>query len=303
MIGLKRTSLSLLLSFLVLTSCSSNPAGSPQVPVLPVNGNPVESPAGENPGGPVRDLVDEDGLTVSGRFLPPEGAVRIVSEPESFAAYLQSLPLKPFGEKVRYFDGREKSDRVYVSVVDQEISARDLQQCADAVMRLRAEYFYSQGQYDRIAFHFVSGFLCDFKTWSSGKKVVVSGNRVSWASAPANDSSYGSFRKYLDIVHAYASTLSLEKELEPVPWAEMAIGDVFIEGGSPGHAIIVTDMARDDVSGKTYFILAQSYMPAQETQILRNLDHPELSPWYELKEGSLSTPEWTFDEGSLRRFP
>lgn len=300
---MKRTSLSFLLLFLFLTACSVDPGKAPGVPEVPGNGNPVTSPAGDGPGESFQDLIDEDGLTVSERFLPPEGSVRIVPELDSFAAYLQDLPLKPFGEKVKYFDGREKADRVYVSVVDQEISARDLQQCADAIMRLRAEYLYSLGHEDEIAFHFVSGFLCDFETWSSGKKVVVSGNKVTWTSAPANDSSYGSFRKYMDIVHAYASTLSLEKELEPVPFTDMEIGDVFIEGGSPGHAIIVADMARDEISGKTYFLLAQSYMPAQETQILRNLDHPELSPWYELEEGSLSTPEWTFDDGSLRRFP
>jgi hypothetical protein len=288
---------------MILTSCTGNPGRDVQVPSVPGNGIPVTSPAPENPSETLRDLIDEEGLTVSERFLPPEGAVRTASGSGSFAAYLQSLPLKPFGEKVKYFDGREKGDRAYISVVDQDISARDLQQCADAVMRLRAEYFYSLGQHDRIAFHFVSGFLCDFKTWSSGKKVVVSGNKVSWASAPGNDSSYGSFRKYMDTVHAYASTLSLEKELVPVPMMEMQIGDVFIKGGSPGHAIIVTDMAKDEASGKTYFILAQSYMPAQETQILRNLEDPSLSPWYELKEGSLSTPEWTFGVGTLRRFP
>lgn len=300
---MKQTSLPLLLSFLILTSCTVNPPKDVLVPPIPRNGIPVTSPVSEDPGEALKDLIDEEGLTVSERFLPPEGAVRTVSEPDSFAAYLQGLPLKPFGEKVKYFDGREKGDRAYVSVVDQAISARDLQQCADAVMRLRAEYFYSLGQYDRIAFHFVSGFLCDFETWSSGKKVIISGNKVSWASAPANDSSYGSFRKYMDVVHAYASTLSLEKELVPVPMAEMQVGDVFIKGGSPGHAIIVTDMAKDEASGKTYFILAQSYMPAQETQILRNLENPSLSPWYELKEGRLSTPEWTFEEGTLRRFP
>lgn len=300
---MKRTSAILLLSFLVLTSCTSRPPKDVPVPSVPGQAAPAPGTAVEDPAEAVKDLVDEEGLTVSGRFLPPEGSTRTASVPGSFAAYLQSLPLKPFGEKVKYFDGREKGDRAYISVVDQEISARDLQQCADAVMRLRAEYFYSLGQHDRIAFHFVSGFLCDFRTWSSGKKVVVSGNKVSWASAPANDSSYGSFRRYMDTVHAYASTLSLEKELRPVPMMEMQIGDVFIKGGSPGHAIIVTDMAKDEASGKTYFILAQSYMPAQETQILRNLEEPALSPWYELKEGSLSTPEWTFGAGTLRRFP
>lgn len=247
--------------------------------------------------------LNESGMTILERFSPPKGSKRITLETGSFGEYLRNLPLKPFGEEVTYYDGRKKPDRAYLSVVDQDITKRNLQQCADAIMRLKGEYHYARGEYDKIAFHFVNGFLCDFKTWSKGNTVSIEGNRTSWTRKGSNDSSYESFRKYMDLVHAYASTLSLEDELKQVSAMEMTVGDVFIQGGSPGHAIIVVDMAEDLATGKKYFMLAQSYMPAQETQILRNLNDPSLSPWYELKEGSLSTPEWNFVEGSLKRFP
>ena len=251
----------------------------------------------------VPSLIVWEGMTLKERFLPPENAERVALEEGSFGDYLRNLPLKPFGEKVSYFDGREKPDRAYFSVVDQDITPRNLEQCADAIMRLKGEYHYALGEYDKIAFHFVNGFLCDFETWSKGYTVTITGNEVSWTRKSSNDTSYDSFRKYMDMVHAFASTLSLEKELEKVDILDMQVGDVFIEGGSPGHAIILVDMAKDQTTGKSYFILAQSYMPAQETQILRNLNDPALSPWYELKEGSLLTPEWTFDEGTSGRFP
>ena len=47
------------------------------------------------------------------------------------------------------------------------------------------------------------------------------------------------------------------------------IGDVFIQGGFPGHAIIVVDLAENEV-GEKCFLVAQSYMPAQEIHVLKN---------------------------------
>ena len=105
----------------------------------------------------------------------------------------------------------------------------------------------------------------------------------------------------MTVVMAYASTLSLEKEMIPVNIKNMKIGDVFIKGGNPGHVVIVVDMCQND-EGKKLFMLAQSYMPAQQTQILVNNSNKKISPWYELKEETLITPEWTFDKNSLRRF-
>ncbi len=43
---------------------------------------------------------------------------------------------------------------------------------------------------------------------------------------------------------------------------DMLPDDVFIRGGFPGHAVIVVDMARIEISGEMVFLLAQSYMPA-----------------------------------------
>ena len=78
--------------------------------------------------------------------------------------------------------------------------------------------------------------------------------------------------------------------------------DVFSIGGSPGHAVIIVDMAMNDANEKI-FIIAQSYMPAQQTQILINYNDENMSPWYLLKDKEkLKTPEWTFEVDTLRRF-
>ncbi len=175
-------------------------------------------------------------------------------------------------------------------------------QCADAVMLLRAEYLYSQGLYDEISFNFVSGFKAEYRKWMEGYRIKVDGNAVTYYKAGDPSNSYESFRKYMDMVMAYAGTLSLEKELESVNIEDMEIGDVFIAGGSPGHAIIIVDMVINN-EGEKMFLLAQSYMPAQQTQILINPTDKNISPWFSLKDkAKLITPEWDFELYSLTRF-
>jgi hypothetical protein len=216
------------------------------------------------------------------------------------------LPLVPGRPPVRLFDGRLKSRQdVHAAVLDIDVGDRDLQQCADAIIRLRAEHLYSTGRFSDIHFNFTSGHRADFSKWAEGHRPLVLGNRVRWSKLARRDDSYGSFRKYLDIVFSYAGTLSLSGEMDSVSDpARMKVGDVFIRGGTPGHAVIVVNMAVSSTSGEKLFLLAQSYMPAQEIHILRNLGDPDLSPWYSTEFGDkLVTPEYTFRRDELRRLP
>ena len=89
-----------------------------------------------------------------------------------------------------------------------EIGKRDLQQCADAVIRLQAEYLYKHKAYDRIHFNFTNGFRADYTKWAEGYRISVKGNQVSWYKSKEKDYSYKTFRAYLDVVFAYAGTLS-----------------------------------------------------------------------------------------------
>ena len=250
-------------------------------------------------------LIDSMGSTVDTRFGLPEGYKRIAVGQNSFASYLRNLPLKEVDAKVKYFDGRTKPNKnVYAAVVDLPIGKRDLHQCADAIMRLRAEYLYQEKKYDSIYFNFTNGFKADYSNWRSGKRITVDGNSVYWKQKRAPSDSPEDFWKYLEMVFSYAGTASLSKELKPVPIAEMRIGDVFIKGGFPGHAVIVVDMAINSATNESVFLLAQSYMPAQEIQVLQNPNNSEFSPWYTIStiESELRTPEWIFKSSALKRF-
>lgn len=230
--------------------------------------------------------IKSEGKTISERFELPEGFTPTLVSANSFEEYLRNLPLKPIDAQVHLFDGRIKANhQVYCSVVDQEIDPVDLQQCADAVMRLRGEYLFAQKKFDLIKFNFLSdGKPRYFKEYAKG------------------DYSYKKFRAYMKYIFSYANTASLKKELMPVGDIQnIQIGDVFIQSGNPyGHAVIVVHLI-ENKSGEKKMMLAQSYMPAQETQILVNRNDNN-SPWYPVKSGVVSTPEWEFHSSDLRRF-
>src|SRR6185369_7802913 len=93
-------------------------------------------------------------VTLVARFPAPAAAVRVPVAAGSFGAFLRELPLLPDGTPVHLFDGSLKPRQdVHAAVVDLDVAPRDLQQCADAVMRLRAEYLFSIGLFAKISFH------------------------------------------------------------------------------------------------------------------------------------------------------
>ncbi len=248
-------------------------------------------------------LTLPEGKTILTRFEVPQGYTRVNTDSNSFAGYLQNFNLKPSGSKVYYFNGNEKANSgVYEAVLDIDVGDKDLQQCADAVMRLRAEYLYKTKLFDKIHFNFTSGFNAEYKRWAKGERIKVEGNKVSWYSSTGKDFTYPVFKKYMEKVFTYAGTLSLSKELQPVAIEDMQIGDVFIKGGSPGHAVIIVDMATNE-QGKKIFMIAQSYMPAQNIHVLKNMDDASMSPWYDIENADkLYSPEWTFEKSQLMRF-
>ena len=237
-----------------------------------------------------------------GSIPPPQGFTRV--ETSGFGGYLRNLPLKPEGSSVHLYDGSVKGwQGGAYAIVDIEIGTTDLQQCADACIRLRAEYLWKSRQYSAIHFNFTNGFRANYVKWAEGYRISVSGNRAEWYKAGEADYSYRAFRKYLNVVFSYAGTASLSKEMTSVTIAEARPGDVFIIGGHPGHAMIIVDMATD-ASGRKAILVAQSYMPAQDIRVVTNLDDRAASPWYiyDEKTHTFRFPEWTFDAGQIKRF-
>jgi hypothetical protein len=245
--------------------CSFSVMASPQYPWR--DGQPVDAQA-----------------TLAARLPPPKDFHRGPTEAGSFAEWLRGLPLKPDGAPVLLYTGEPKPRQdVHVAVVGVDVGTRDLQQCADAVMRLRAEWLFASGRARDVAFN------------------DTAGKRLRFAASPTQD--YAAFRKFMVKVFAFAGTASLERELKKVDASTLAAGDVFIKGGFPGHAVLVADVVVN-ADGHKRFLLLQSYMPAQDVHILKNPKLEDGSPWYSVDFGQqLVTPEWNFERAALRRWP
>ncbi|WP_313182223.1 DUF4846 domain-containing protein [Sphingobacterium siyangense] len=270
-----------LLSCQVFSGCGQPNVAAPNNKTL----NPATT---ESIAPDVNQFINPDGMTIKSRILLPEGFKRPTYRVEEFGNFLENLPLYPIDQEVHYYNGKIKPrNNIYNSVVKLDIGKRDLHQCADAVMRLRADYLYQQKRYKDIKFNFLS----DSKP-------------RAYTNYAKGDYSYPTYWKYLEYVFAYANTASLHDELPSVKTTqEVKIGDTFIQKGSPiGHAIIVVDLAKDS-TGKTIVLLAQSYMPAQEIQILNNWNNSTLSPWYDIDQDIIKTPEWTFYPKNLKTWP
>lgn len=241
--------------------------------------------------------------TLQQRFAPPDGFQRSPVTPGSWGEWLRGLELKPEGSPVLTFKGDKKwRQDVHAAIIDIDVGDRDLQQCADAIMRLRAEWLFASGRRGDIAFNYTGGGRVPFSRWARGDRPSQSGK--SWRRRSKADGSYASFRRYMTQIFAFAGTYSLDKELKTVRDEDIQIGDVFIKGGFPGHAVLVADMAENPSTGEKRFLLLQSYMPAQDIHVLKNPQGSTGEAWYSANlTWPFQTPEWTFPKGSLKRWP
>lgn len=283
---------------------SSETLKEPEVPMpLPVSSpEPSEELTDQQNTEKIPAIINPEGKTLQERVAPPPGYERTEAKGDSLTTFLREYPLKKAGKPVLLYNGEEKGNQsAHVAVFKLPLEKEDLQQCADSVMRVYAEYFWKTGQKEQISFRFVDGFQAEYSKWRSGYRIQAGESRSSWVPGGARDDSYENFKKYLRMVFAYAGTLSMEQESKKIKLSEAATGDIFLYAGSPGHVVMVVDVCRSS-DGKKAFLLGQGFMPAQEFHLLKNPLHED-DPWYYLEEVSypLQTPEYSFEKGSFRR--
>lgn len=213
---------------------------------------PMALPACGLPAAVGSQIGPRDASTVSAAFPPPPGAERI--DGGAFGAWLLALRVHDLGVPVRTFAGEIVDHRA--RVVDLPMVSGDLQQCADSAIRLRAEWLRGRG--DEVSFHATSGDPIPWSRWQRGERPYERGGRLAWRRAAA-----GTWDQYLSAVFTWAGTRSLLRDTVPV--ADPRPGDMLLVPGSPGHVVVLLDVARRGAT--TFVLLGEGYMPAQNFHV------------------------------------
>lgn len=235
------------------------------------------------------------------RLLLPKNYTRKETSANSWQNFLQNLKLEPYHHPILKYDKTPIQDQSHhVGILTYDVGNQDLQQCADALIRLRAEYLFGQKRYQDIGFNFTSGDYFSWSKYADGFSPIVNGNQVKFVknSTEINLNSYSEFRKYLDIIYKYAGTISLSAELkDSQSKTEFDIGDLILTPGSPGHVVMVVDKISD--GNQKLYALVEGYTPAQSIHILSQNDNP----WFNIKPSAeLATPRYYFKNAVFKRF-
>ena len=237
-----------------------------------------------------------------GDIPAPTGYKRMTVENNSFGEWLRERKLRKDSNVYLYNGSLKRNQTAQFAVLDIPIGHKDLQQCADAVLRLRAEYFLDRNEPGSIIFNGSDGTRLSFQKWLGGERYRLNGNRLlTYQAARSPADKRIQFEQYLEILFSYCGTYSLDKGTRPVhDFTDIQPGDVFVKPGSPGHAMIIVDVAVNH-KGEKVFLLAQGFMPAQDIHIVKNPMDQAFNPWYRVTLSPvIITPGWTFYRNQLK---
>jgi hypothetical protein len=244
-------------------------------------------------------------LSLRQAFPAPDSYQRMPVQTGSFAHWLRGIPVKAKSTEVRAFDGRLIAAPAE-AVVPLDVGKGDIQQCADSILRLYAEYRWWRGDADSLAYHFTSGDSSSWIDWRNGERFRIRGSKVDRLRQAPSENSYEEFKRWLHHSFGYAGTRSLRLDAAPVEAADsLQPGDFFVSPGSPGHAILILDIAVAP-GLPPVALLGQGFMPAQDFHVLRGVGSHVIDGWFLLPSDgeSLRNPSWAdMPRSGALRFP
>lgn len=245
--------------------------------------------------------VNASGDTIETRINLPAGYTR--TEGNIYERFIREQKVEPDGTAVHLYNGDEKYDQdSHFAVLSTDVGEDNLQYCANAALRLRAEFLYSTNQYERIQYKTDTGLIFAYTDYRDGSRINVNEEETYLARVAEYDDTYNGFKNYLGMLFDYSTTIALSAESTTVPIEEMRVGDIFVEAGSPGSCLMVMDLCENG-DGEKAFILGGSYSPAEQIHILTN---PKTnSPWFYVSDIQypMQIHEHSFRGHCLKRMP
>lgn len=243
--------------------------------------------------------------TLAAAIPTPPGWERIPAPPGSFAAWLRELPLAAPGTPVKDWRGDEVygGDDEYVkAVIAIDVGRSNLQQSADVVVRLHAEWQWSLGRRDQ---EYVSATKdpLPYARYAEGKRTLAQGPHLYWVKQrdPNDVNDYDAFRDFLDAAFLWINSPALRMQSEPVAADALMPGDFFVRRDKSGHTVVVLDVVTR-ANGERLALLGQGIAPAMNPHVLRP---GRGTAWFSLRPPEpLLTPytkEFAWEE--LRRLP
>ena len=144
-------------------------------------------------------LASAPATTIAEAYPPPAGAQGV--EADAFGRYLQALDLHPADRPIRTHAGRVVAHDGRAVVLP--LVPGDLQQCADSILRLRAEFLRGRGV--QPTFHATSGDPIPWARYAGGERARAVDDRLRWSAAAPAD-----WETWLAAVSTWAGTASLE---------------------------------------------------------------------------------------------
>lgn len=232
-----------------------------------------------------------------GDINPPEGFARITGSDSLFSSFIRNLPLTKQDSTLRYYDGTPNDSLQPYNYRLLELPLLDEnEQCADACMRLRAEYLYANRRFFHINF-----------TDTRQKRLQY-----------LYGYSRNAFNQYLKEVYSWANTESMKRSMPIRALKDIQPGDVFVydkesrSSSRYGHAVFVADVAVNPISGQKAILLLQGTTPASDIHIISNLADPSISPWFlvdstyiyhDFSGGIPDSTSYILDFGCARYYP
>ncbi|MCR4717654.1 MAG: DUF4846 domain-containing protein [Lachnospiraceae bacterium] len=232
-----------------------------------------------------------------------EARTNDLAEPMTIESFMRSLPVKEDGAKTLYYTTSPKENQdAHCAVLNIPLDGRDLQQSASSMMRLYAEYFWTNKAYDDMKFPMVNGFTLDYDKWINGERATFSDSAIQWTPGSATGDSYDTLMDYLQFYFAYSNRTVLLTNSHEADINKVSVGDYLVNEDDGGLAMVV-DVA-EDVDGNRCFLLASGGTPGQDIEILLNDEHSNGDPWYYVSEikDKIKTPEVSYSPDKLYHY-